>query len=281
MAGDNSYQCVFNDQVIFGSAIETSYFNENVIEMDLSQAIRSGDNTLRCTVENWGLRGSNGYQNPGGLIFALVIDVIEEETLCDGIDNDCDGEIDEGTVCDPLLGYQGGFEWVSLNRSQRWNIFEDRDLEGWSVSWLNENACPHPRTPVLEIQGYGLCTGGEGEIEGNNHAELDSDCQGPGGGRGTERTTVRLERQIPTVIGQRYEISFYVRSRHQASGTQTIYAQWGDETLVEEAAPGSWTQYRFERVANEESMTLAFADLGDANTLGVLLDDIEVMPILP
>ena len=200
--------------------------------------------------------------------------------ICDGVDNNCDGEIDEGGICDPLLGYRGGFEWVSLNRNQRWDIFTDEDLEGWHVSWLNDQACPTDRPPVLEIQGYGLCTGTEGEIEGNNHAELDSDCQGPGGGRNAnERTTVKIERMLATVAGQRYQVSFYARSRYRASGTQTIYAQWGEEALMEHPAPISWTQYTFEVLAEDTETLLLFADLGDANTLGVLLDDIEVTPI--
>jgi hypothetical protein len=279
MAGDNSYQCLFNNQLIFGSAIETGYFNENVIEIDLSAVVREGENTLHCEVTNWGFPSANAYRNPGGLIFAIVIETFPEEQLCDGVDNDCDGEVDEGDICEPLLGYHGGFEWVSVPRNSRWDIYEDPDLAGWSVSWLNPNACEDHRAPVLEIQGYGLCTGGEGEIEGNQHAELDSDCQGPRGGRGEERTTVRIERAILMVAGQRYRVSFYARSRYRASGSQTIYAEWNGTSLIEEPTEGSWTEYVFEVVAVDHETILAFADLGDANTLGVLLDDIEVTPI--
>ena len=72
---------------------------------------------------------------------------------------------------------------------------------------------------------------------------------------------------------------FYARSRHQASGTQTIYAEWNGRSLIEEPTLGSWTEYVFEVIAVDRETTLAFADLGDAHTLGVLLDDIEVTPI--
>ena len=129
VAADNSYSCTLNGGGPFASDIETNYFIEDMGLFDLTPHLQEGVNLLTCAVTNWAQPGGTAYTNPAGLLYRLDIELDNYESVevCDGVDNDCDGAIDEDAgslscgvgacehtvdacvagvpqVCDPLQG---------------------------------------------------------------------------------------------------------------------------------------------------------------------------------
>ncbi|MEO1272655.1 MAG: MopE-related protein, partial [Myxococcota bacterium] len=206
--------------------------------------------------------------------------------VCDGIDNDCDGQIDEEgcEACEPTgenLVVNGSFEdGVEV---ESWDIYTSSALPGWTVEWVNADACEDPtQEPVLELHHALLAEAQEGRL----YAELDSDCQGPGGSNGeVERPTVRISQHVSTVPGNRYELSFtFIRRGPRSNGAevpgeQTLTVTWGGNEVFQAEAPTEWERRTMVVTATAFSEELTLADTGLANTLGVFLDDVRVVDL--
>ena len=173
----------------------------------------------------------------------------------------------------------GSFEEPAVFRSSGWDLYTNAEMPGWSVDWLNEQACQagNPVTePVIELQQGLLAT----PVEGEQYAELDSDCQGPGelGSGGPEQTTVVLWQDLDTIPGHEYEFSFFARRRPGEHGTQTLRVLWDGQELVSDVeASADWTEYVFTVTAESEISRIEFMDTGEANSFGIFLDDVKVV----
>ncbi|MCX6737609.1 MAG: SipW-dependent-type signal peptide-containing protein [Candidatus Parcubacteria bacterium] len=74
---DNSYEIYLNDVYIAGDNTEQNYNaggQDTYSGTTISSAIHQGNNTLRFVVKNWLRPVGQTWDNPGGLIYKLVID---------------------------------------------------------------------------------------------------------------------------------------------------------------------------------------------------------------
>jgi hypothetical protein len=173
----------------------------------------------------------------------------------------------------------GGFEEPVITDPSGWDIYTEEQLGGWKVAWMYpETACPSgadTATPVLELQRNLLVPAEEGQ----QYAELDSDCQGPTRVLGErEQTTVRIWQDIPTVPGREYELRFYARRRPGSVHDKRLTVKWdGSKLLDSNTLPETWNEKHFKVKAKKAVTRVEFMDVGVADTLGVFLDNIRVI----
>ncbi|MEQ8676835.1 MAG: SpaA isopeptide-forming pilin-related protein [Aggregatilineales bacterium] len=168
----------------------------------------------------------------------------------------------------------GCFEEPEVN-GNNWEIFDD--VTGWDIAWLNGEPCTTNINPSLEIQTEATL-GNVDVINGEQYAELDSDCEGPHGDSNPERTTVEISQTLTTIPGHRYEVSFYFNARPNHI-SQNLRVTIDGVDYFSEAPPSGWELRTFEFVATSTETVIAFADTGDPNSYGVLLDCINVIDL--
>ncbi|MCA9692711.1 MAG: hypothetical protein KC636_24135, partial [Myxococcales bacterium] len=198
-------------------------------------------------------------------------------------DSDSDTGHTTGDPCEEMgdnLVDNGSFEIPVVMSPAHWDIYTDAEIPGWHMKWLNGGACDpdDPVTePVVELQQNLHAIA----VDGIQYAELDSDCQGPAHNANTdEETTIRLFQEIDTSVGAKFEIRFWARARPNVPGAQLITATFGSAQLLTDVpAPASWTEYVFVVEIDADITTIAFADTGVPNSLGVFLDHVQVYAI--
>ncbi len=246
------------------------------------QVVFYGDDPL-----SWTLLGNTVTAYPG------------ESPYCDVVENEPDN-----------LVRNGSFERPDVTNRRGWDVYgSSENALKWEVEWTQEIPCGEEdedeyeeyygkrpafgdydddddddivEEPVVEIQRNLLTDA----VDGLQYAELDSDCQGPGGGGGVdEQTTVRISQTLETVPGAWYQFSFWVQGRTNApeGDALTFSAFWNGEPVIADEATtrGEWTQYSFEVQATGEETVIAFEDTGTPNSFGVFLDDVVVTALYP
>ena len=154
-----------------------------------------------------------------------------------------------------------------------WNIYDD--VPGWDIAWLNDEPCRTEINPSLELQTEATL-GNVDVIQGDQYAELDTDCDGPSLDTSPERTTVEISQTLTTIPGHTYEVSFNFTAR-PGHGGQNLSASVNGVEAFSEAPPAGWEERTFEFVANSYETVIAFSDTGVADTFGVLLDCVNVL----
>ena len=158
-----------------------------------------------------------------------------------------------------------------------WDTFDE--VPGWDIEWLDDEPCVVEIDPVLELQTE-QTLGNVDVPQGNQYAELDSDCDGRGRDSSPERTTVEISQTLDTIPGHRYEVSFYFTAR-PGHGGQNLRVTIDGVEFFSEAPPVGWEERTFEFVATSTETVIAFADTGVADTFGVLLDCVNVVDLGP
>jgi len=113
---------------------------------------------------------------------------------------------------------------VPSNNGKYWNIYDKvsaTDL-GWDVVWLKDSDEVDPKNPCLTgepgFSSQGLLELQRGILggpaEGYQHAELDSDCNGPvNNARSGEKSSVGISQTITTSENNDYKITFAYKAR--------------------------------------------------------------------
>ncbi|MEM7403065.1 MAG: DUF642 domain-containing protein [Myxococcota bacterium] len=95
-------------------------------------------------------------------------------------------------------------------------------------------------------------------------------------------TTITLSQTIATVPGRIYELSFAFAARPGSHGNQTLHVEVGGETLFSQEQLLHTGALEYATVifeAQQRETTMTFSDLGLGNTLGTLLNDIQVLDV--
>jgi hypothetical protein len=177
----------------------------------------------------------------------------------------------------------GGFEAPGVTHNLGWNIFSSgtSGLE-WNVVWANDptsfGGLVIPQTAYLELQKTGKVENIPSS-EGSQHAELDTDWDGPDGTVSGEPANVTISQTFETINGAHYAVSYVERCRPADNHNPcTLQFDWtGASSETTAGVLGSWNLYTFDREATGSSTTISFTGTGVADSYGALIDDVIVM----
>ncbi len=167
------------------------------------------------------------------------------------------------TFCIPELNLlqNPGFELPEIT-SSTWQIFTDSTATIWQTAWASPLTTG---TPGLEIQNNVAGS----PSEGSQFAELDGDHP------------TKISQIIATIPGKSYEVSYDFSAR-PGYGVEDNLLQvsingspLGDPVSADGSATRetSWSHHALRFVADNNSTTLQFSDLGADNSLGTYLDN--------
>lgn len=189
-----------------------------------------------------------------------------------------DPPLEPPAQCDALFNHvkNPSFEEPVVVHNNNWDVYTSDNLPGWNVEWtMPAVACGGEAEPVLELQNTGLNLATP--VDGNQYAELDSDCGGPSNREGGEVTTI-VSQLIKTKPGKTYTFEFYARARR---GSMDFTAMFGDVNVFNATGnkttlDTNWEHFSFEFVATDTTTKISFSDLGVADSFGVFLDAVGV-----
>ena len=186
-----------------------------------------------------------------------------------------------GVAAADNLVVNGGFEVPVVDSSYGWDIYPSGTINlGWNVEWVGSTTsfggATRPTTANLELHRG---VNGWAHAEGQQHTELDSDWDGPGGSLNNEPASVSIYQDISTLPGTyRLHYSYSPRPGHADNHIQ-VY--WGGVLVGNHSAgdPGgntSWTPVEIEVQAGAGTTRLEFREVGTADSMGMFLDDVQV-----
>ncbi|MBE7465806.1 MAG: VCBS repeat-containing protein [Planctomycetes bacterium] len=227
------------------------------------------------------------YRNDGGN-FTDIGAALEPVSYCSTVwaDFDNDGDLDlftGGRATNPSttknLISNGSFEEPVITHPAGWYIYGSGRLNGWQVRWVHDAQRVSPvlaaTGPVLELQKSGVLPG-IAAAAGNQYAELDSDTEGPDFSGNDILPTVAISQTVESIPSTYYNLKWKVRARPGNWGTQTLRVSVNDAIVYEGAAPADWTEMSKRIYCRTDELKVEFADMGDANSYGVLLDDVRL-----
>lgn len=173
----------------------------------------------------------------------------------------------------------GDFESPVVTAPQGWDIYDSGTVGmGWSVEWYDGSTSyggqERPSPAHLELH-----RGVNGWLPntGDQHAELDTDWDGPGGGLNNEPASVNISQVIPT--GDYCQVNFSWSPRPGHSDNQ-MEVYWEDGLLYGLSAPGNgnteWIDESVILLSSEDMSKLAFVEKGTPDSLGMFLDSVSV-----
>ena len=179
------------------------------------------------------------------------------------------------------LVINGSFEQPVVNNSFGWDIYDSGTAGlGWTVGW-NGGASSYGGQDRPDIAHIELHRGVNSwaHAEGEQHTELDSDWDGPGGDLTGEPASVCIYQDVPTSNGIYYvRYSYSPRPNH---GDNAIEVYW-DGTLENSHTAGDpggatmWSDVELELQASDGTTRLEFCETGTPDSFGMFLDDVQV-----
>lgn len=183
---------------------------------------------------------------------------------------------------DVNLLVNGGFETPIVTHDKKWNAFVDGTSGlGWMVDWFADFT-DAPQDALLELQAgvFGWLPS-----EGSQHAELDTDWDGPGG-INAKPASVIITQNIPTVADKTYTLSWDFSPRPGLGTNQNQLGVSVDGIELDDSpymADGTnnnnteWTNYTYEFTGTGNEVEIAFWDDGSADGQGTLLDNASLV----
>lgn len=175
------------------------------------------------------------------------------------------------------------FEVPDVTNGAQWEVFAS-PTGGWTVEWRDLSPTTFGSQNRPEIANLEYHEGVLGSaFDGDQYVELDSDWGGPSDSGTGEPASVRIYQDIPTVVGQTYEVHYAFAPRpNTAAAENSLEVRWGgvvQQTIPPTAGGGgpiAWTQHQFTVVATSATTRLEFVDLGISNSEGTFLDGVQV-----
>ena len=177
-------------------------------------------------------------------------------------------------VNDDLI-VNGSFEQHVVNHPANWNIYQA--IPGWDLD----------AGPNFELQ-RGILGGAQ---EGQQHAELDADENGPDGGYlAGEKGSSTISQTVATEAGRGYQLSYYQKRRPASSDNGITVkfldvAENGQEvefntSTATSVVSGEWELVKLHFIAVGDQTKIQFSDTGSPNnTLGSFLDNVSLRQI--
>jgi hypothetical protein len=175
----------------------------------------------------------------------------------------------------------GDFETPVVTNPAQWDIYPSGTPGlGWTVEWTEA----FPGAPAVANLELHRGVAGWLSYSGEQHTELDSDWDGPGGAINGEPATVRIYQDLPTCPGGLYQLQYAwsPRPQHLENGMEVW---WDGQKIATHSASGvgnantDWTLETFQLNATGDTTRLAFVALGPAHAQGMFLDDVSVLEI--
>jgi hypothetical protein len=177
-----------------------------------------------------------------------------------------------GTVSANLI-QNGGFEYPVVTPGEplnmgNWQIYPDGTT---GLAWNVQDGIGY-YTPgvVTAVEFETQPTLGLTPFEGKQYAELDS------------YGNVNISQAFTTEIGANYRISYVQSCRYGDSALPSKLGVYLNNELLTQSScslPHQWTVYNKDIIGTGAVMTLKFADEGNSDSYGVLLDGVSVEKI--
>lgn len=179
----------------------------------------------------------------------------------------------------------GDFETPIVVNGAQWDIFpEGTPGLGWNVRWeLGQPTTfgPGPTSQPL-VANLELHRGVAGWLSqnGSQHAELDTDWDGPSGPLNGEPALVNIYQDIPTIAGQKYLLSYYYSPRPgELSTNNTLKVRINGVEIDSHTDNGGgqtfWTLFSNLVTATGPTTRVEFAAGDTPDSLGVFLDNVS------
>ena len=173
----------------------------------------------------------------------------------------------------------GDFDIPSVTHSQKWDIFENEEVPGWTAEWYGGSSSYSSQdrpSPKIEIHAG---VNNWAPVD-NPYVELDSDWAGPDGSLNNEPASITLSQQIPTIPGYQYTLSWKHSPRPNHNNNYLLVEVNGTEVFDSGVLSGSsginWVSKTHTFTADSDLTTISFTELGTPDSFGMFLDDVSL-----
>ncbi len=187
----------------------------------------------------------------------------------------------------------GSFDSPEVTSPFLWDIFSSHEVPGWTASW-HGGSTSYPGSeydfqrpsPKIEIHAGANGWGSTAD----QHVELDSDWDGPGGDLNGEPASISLYQKIPTIAGKQYTLSWDYSPRPGHSNNQIknnqIKVEVNNEEVFESlvlAGEGTinWQTETETFIAKKAFTEIRFTEIGNPDSLGMFLNSVKMECLLP
>jgi hypothetical protein len=153
----------------------------------------------------------------------------------------------------------GSFEEPDITNGS-WDVFTS--VPGWTIDWTTTG----DRGPELEVWDPPVVSGVEA-YDGTQLVELDS------------YDPTKISQNVFTVVGGFYELSYAWRPRPDEDCEMEVYIDGAPIGPPHVGTTGNWTEEVWGFVAASSITNIAFAETGNDDQLGMLLDDVSLVRI--